>query len=221
MMTAQGKPKLLVWTVVLATGALGLLGWLLLSGRSGSTPVERSQAASERRLPARAALGPAPALDHTAPERAAEAVAQALRAAPDRLSTTAALPPFDRAAFAANPRQYLARVEPARCFQTAAPGRDVVALQTAVPARAAVTRGVDHPLWVKTAPGAPVTFTAFDGGAFKENGLPSVTVQANANGLAVARFTAPRGVDGDLNIVAGSPLAAGVQRFFLRVVDPE
>jgi hypothetical protein len=165
------------------------------------------------------ATGPAPALDSKARERAAQAVRQMLATSPGRLSSTAALPPFDREAFARNPQGYLSRVEPARCFQTAAPGPDAVLLETVVPARAAVTRGSDHSLWVKTAPSAPVTFTAFDGGAFKENGLPTVTVQADGRGLAVARFTAPAGVDGDVHIVAGSPMAAGVQRFFLRVVD--
>jgi hypothetical protein len=70
---------------------------------------------------------------------------------------------------------------------------------------------------VKGEPGAPVTFTAFDGGEFKENGLASVTIRADGRGLAGAHFIATPGIEGDLTIVAGSPLSSGVQRFVLRV----
>jgi hypothetical protein len=138
---------------------------------------------------------------------------------PQSLSMTAALQPFDRQSFERAPAEYLAKVEPARCFQTARPAPETAALVSQVPNRAGVQRGVAHALWVKTTPSAPVTFTAFDGGEFTESGLPSVTVQADARGLASAHFLAVRGVDGDVNIVAGSPMASGVQRFLLRVLD--
>jgi hypothetical protein len=145
------------------------------------------------------------------------AVRDTLRTAPELLSTTAALPPFDPEEFARNSKEYLAQVVPARCMQTAPPGEGVPALQVQSQARAALATDEVAPLWVKGVPGAPVTFTAFDGGSFKENGLTSVTVQANANGLAVAHYTAGRGIGGDVTILAGSPLSSGTQRFFLRV----
>jgi hypothetical protein len=151
------------------------------------------------------------------PERAAKAVAETLRTSPELLSTTAALPPFDLAEFEAHPKEYLAQVIPARAMQTAEPAADVPALRMQSQARAAIATGEVAPLWVKGEPGAPVTFTTFDGGTFKENGLTSVTVQANANGLAVAHYTAGPGIGGDINIVAGSPLSSGTQRFFIRV----
>ena len=44
---------------------------------------------------------------------------ETLRTDPHRLSPNAAPPPFDRAAYAADPAAYLSRVEPGRAFQTA------------------------------------------------------------------------------------------------------
>jgi hypothetical protein len=154
--------------------------------------------------------------DDTARERAAQAVRATAKTSPDELSTNAALAPFDRETFEKDPATYLARVVPARCFQTAKPGADVHPLEVKSPVHAAVPSGGDAPLWVKAEPGAPVTFTAFDGGEFKENGLPSVTVRADGRGLAMAHFIATRGVVGDVTIVVGSPLNSGVQRFVLR-----
>lgn len=151
------------------------------------------------------------------PERAAEAVRETLRTNPELLSTTAALPPFDLADFEANPKEYLNQVVPARALQTAMPGPGVPALEVQSEARTAIATGEVAPLWVKGVPGGPVTFTTFDGGIFKETGLTSATVQANANGLAVAHYTAGPGIGGDVNIVAGSPLTTGTRRFLIRV----
>jgi hypothetical protein len=150
--------------------------------------------------------------------RAAENVRAALKDGPNLLSTTAAVPPFDRAAFERDPSSYLAKVVPARCFQTAEPGPETAPLETKSPARTVVPAGGVAPLWVRSAPDAPVTFTAFDGGEFKENGLASITVRADGRGLASAHFVATPGIEGDLTIVAGSPLNSGVQRFVFRVV---
>jgi hypothetical protein len=156
-------------------------------------------------------------MDPRARGRAEAIVAETLRISPERLAPTAALPPFDRQAYDADPKAYLARVEPARCFQTAKPGPDAAPLEAQSQPRLAMPTSGQAPLWVKGEPGAPVTFTVFDGGQFKENGLPSVTVQADARGLAVAHYTAGPGIGGDVNIVAGSPLSVGVQRFSIRV----
>jgi hypothetical protein len=194
--------------------------------------IVKIKSALQRRSPAAVAIAPkAPrpfrpgrkgtiivdAKNAATPERAAQAVRETLRTSPELLSTTAALPPFDQADFEANPKEYLAQVVPARCMQTAAPGAEVPALQMQSQGRAAIATGDVAPLWVKAVDGAPVTFTTFDGGSFKENGLTSVTVQANANGLAVAHYTAGPGIGGDVNIVAGSPLSSGTQHFFIRV----
>jgi hypothetical protein len=197
----QKRSGVLVALLLAALGGLGTLGWRSLAHR-GSRP-SRGEATTTTAAPAkRLQTGVAPRFDPSARERAAAVVRETLKTAPARLSTTAALPPFDKQAYDADPQAYLSRVEPARCFQTAAPSAE------------------ETPLWVKGLPGAPVTFTTFDGGAFKENGLPSVTVQADGRGLAVAHFTAGKGIGGDVSIVAGSPLSMGVQRFVIRVGGP-
>jgi hypothetical protein len=218
-------PALLVAAVIAATGMAAALAVFLFTrdrgGKRTSLAGERADVAEARRK-ARSLwpdLPPAPPTDPTAPERAQAAVATALKTAPRTLSPTGAILPFDKEEFARNPKQYLAQVQPGRAFQTARPGRDAVVLAALVPSMAEIQRGTDATLWVRGVPNAPVTFTAFDGGAFKENGMPSVTVQADGRGLAVAHFRATPGLVGDLNIVAGSPLAVGVRRFRLRVVD--
>src|SRR5262249_23940021 len=107
---------------------------------------------------------------------------------------------------------YLARVEPARCFQTAKPGAEVAPLEVASPLRTKVAWGDAAVLWVKTVPNSPVTFTAFQGGIFKENGVGSVSVRSDARGLAAAHSPACPGISGDVTAAAGSPLAPGTHR---------
>lgn len=224
LLPGSRQPVLMVAAAIAATGAAALAVFLLAPDRAGKRegPAgERADVADGRRN-ARSTwppLPPPPSTDPTAPERAQAAVARALRTAPGTLSPTGAIPPFDKDEFALDPKPYLAQVQPARAFQTARPGRGAVVLEAQVPGLAEIQRGSDAPLWVRGVPDAPVTFTAFDGGVFRENGMPSVTVQADARGLAVAYFRATPGLVGDLNIVAGSPLAVGVRRFRLRVVD--
>jgi hypothetical protein len=138
---------------------------------------------------------------------------------PERLSPLMPPTPFDRTAFEADPDAYLDVVEPGRCFQTAtADGPDAVALVGSP--LVAATPGAMVPLLVRGAPGAPVTFTAFDGGVFAENGLGSVSVRADARGYAVVNFATPPDARGHLAVVAGSPLAVGNQRFFVEITPP-
>jgi hypothetical protein len=214
------------WRRLLAIGALtvlvpGALLWRHHHRAADDAGTERAQpqSAVPRLVRSRESLPPPPPLDPTIKERAHAALAEALHRSPGLLSTTAAIPPFDAEAFRRDPKEYLVQVVPARCFQTAKPGPDATVLEAQTPKLAEIERGADTRLWVRGAPNAPVTFTAFDGGTFKENDLGSVTVQADARGLAVAHFVAGRGIVGDLNVVAGSPLAVGAQRFRLRVAE--
>ncbi len=125
---------------------------------------------------------------------------------------------FDRKEFEADPATYLKTVEPGRCFQTAQPtGPDDVRLTMASSPLTKLPPGGEVSLSVKGAANAPVTFTSFNGGNFKESKLGSVTVQADGAGLAVATFSAGPGIRGDLRIQAGSPLAVGFQTFLVRV----
>jgi hypothetical protein len=136
---------------------------------------------------------------------------------PERLSTTAVLEPFAPAEFVKDPNAYLSRVEPARCFQTAEPGQHTPRLEAVSAARTEVPSGGAVRLEVKGVPLAPVTFTTFDGGHFKENGLPSITVRAESSGKASVHYVASPGVSGDVAVVVGSPLTSGNQDFLLSV----
>jgi hypothetical protein len=156
--------------------------------------------------------------DRDAPEEAESAVRR--RTALSRQSSIAALKPFNAVEFEANPDAYLREVEPGRCFQTArAKGPDDVRLKLASSAFVTISRGETAVLKVKGAPRAPVTFTSFNGGVFEESRLGSVTVRADAEGLAEARFSVGPGIAGDLRIQVGSPLAVGAQKFLVRVAE--
>jgi len=137
--------------------------------------------------------------------------------APDSLSPTASIPPFNKDAFAFAPEKYLSEIVPARCFQVARPGADAPVLEVGSPLRTKVSWGNAVPLWVKSVPNAPVTFTVFGGGYLAENGVATVSLRADARGLVAAHYVAGPGITGDVTVVAGSPLTSGTQRFFIRV----
>jgi hypothetical protein len=69
-------------------------------------------------------------------------------------------------------------------------------------------------------PGAPVSFHSYDMGAF-ENNRATISVQADAKGIARATFSAIAGTHGDVNILAASPLSAGQAYFLVTVSEPE
>jgi hypothetical protein len=148
-------------------------------------------------------------------------VAQVMKANPQRLSPHAHVEPFDQSSFEHDPEAYLSKVVPARCFQTAKPGPDVVPLEVAGVLRTEVTPGTSTILWVKTVPKAPVTYTVFGGGYFTENGVGTVSIRADARGLAGVHYTADPGINGDISVIAGSPLAAGTQRFYVHINETQ
>jgi hypothetical protein len=144
-------------------------------------------------------------------------VSRKMKSDPKRMSPFAMPEPFDPGDFGRQPEQYLSDIEPARCFQTAKPGPGILVLEAGSTLRSRVAWGDADLLMVKTVPNAPVTFTVFGGGYFKENGVSTISVRADARGLAAAHYTADYGISGDITVVAGSPLASGNQRFFIRV----
>jgi len=175
-------------------------------------------AAGQTRIDRPPSVGtPAQPFDTQIRERSGQIIKETMRNDPNRLSTSAALPPFDPQSFDADPERYLSRLEPARCFQTREPGRDVPRLQAEGSLRAALAPGQDVPLLVKVPPWAPVTFTSFGGGAFRESAVATVTVRADARGVAMVHFVATAGMGGEVPIVVGSPMAAGNLRYWLRV----
>jgi len=151
----------------------------------------------------------------------AHALAEAHRTGTNAEATSPLLAatPFDAEAFAKNPTPYLQQSIPGRVFQTAQPGPGVPVLGARGPATHEIPHGGSCDLTVRAPAGAVVTFTTFDLGLF-DNGLASITVQANADGVATARFTATGGVAGDVHLLAGSPQASGQVKFLVGVLPP-
>ncbi len=151
-------------------------------------------------------------------ESAAEALRDETHA--ERLSVLVRPAKFSLKAFKADPQAYLDVVEPGRVFQAAQPGPGVPRLRTVSDRRQQIAQGDSATLRVVVPPGAPVTFTSFDAGAF-QNGLTSISVQADQQGLAEAKFLATPGTIADVHILAGSPVASGQIRFVVNVVQPD
>ncbi|QDT57271.1 hypothetical protein Pan44_53390 [Caulifigura coniformis] len=138
---------------------------------------------------------------------------------PERLHSLIAPKPFDEAAYKTDPQAYLNIVEPGRVFQPAQPGPGVSRLKTLSPSSIEVVQKETISLKVKALPNAPVTFTSFDLGAF-QNQLTSITVAADADGVAVARFTGTPGSVNTVNILAASPTSSGNLKFRVTVIVP-
>jgi hypothetical protein len=166
-------------------------------------------------------VGRAPAIPRDA-NRMVASVAEALSTGrfPERLSPMLAPKPFDEQAYRKNPETYLNTVEPGRVFQCAQPGPNVPALNRDSKPGLRTVQGETVSLKVRAPSGAPVTFTSFDSGAF-QNQLPSITVAAGDDGVAIARFTGTPGTYGLVNILAGSPLASGRVSFVVDITLPE
>ncbi len=150
-----------------------------------------------------------------------------------RLSETVAPPPFDVAAYRADPQRYLEEPAPGRVFQSLPAGRGVPALGLAGPGRFAAVQGQGVTLAVRVhagvdagssagadaVVGAAVCFFTNDGGVFS-NGLSTQTVAADADGIARVTYTATPGVSHFVNILAGSPMASGQVALLVDVADP-
>lgn len=131
---------------------------------------------------------------------------------PERVNPFLSPPRFDLQAYRTDPEAYLSIVEPGRVWQSAQPADGVPVIRRISPRKHTLRQGESVRLQVKVAPNAPVTFTAFDLGAF-DNGLTSISVAANADGIAEAAYTATPGTIALGNILASSPLASGRTKF--------
>jgi hypothetical protein len=153
----------------------------------------------------------------------AQSVVEALKSGnqPQRLSTLFASETFDREKYEKDPDAYLKVSEPARVFECAQPGPEVPAMRAASDTLVRLAKRDETTLSVAAAPSAPVTFTSFDLGSFKESKLPTVTVKANEKGMATVTFVASAGAVNDVHILAGSPMASGQARFTVVIEDAE
>lgn len=139
----------------------------------------------------------------------------------ERVAVNGRPTPFSRERYVTDPDSYLHVIEPCRIWQQADPGPDVDVLSTPEGAQGAlimVHPGVTSPLIVLTWPGYPATFTSMDRGVF-HNGLTSITVQADADGLATAQFTATAGTTDTVHILAASPVTSGNVNFTITIPD--
>ena len=138
---------------------------------------------------------------------------------PERLSVLHQPRPFNLQEYLLNKPAYLDVVEPGRVFQPAQPAIGVSRLEALSSRRHKINQGESVPLSAKTLPDMPVTFTSFDLGAF-ENKLTSITVAADATGVATAVFTGTPGTYNDVHILAASPVSSGQAKFIIHVVPP-
>jgi hypothetical protein len=158
------------------------------------------------------ALGKSPQLGPEVNPQVKQAISAFKNGVGSKITPTVEPLPFDKVAYEANPAEYLSEVEPGRVWQSAQPGPGVPVLRAESSAINRIKQGESVRLKVRTQPNSPVTYTAFDLGAF-ENRLPSITVAANSEGIAEATFTGTPGTMDWANILASSPMASGRQRF--------
>ena len=135
---------------------------------------------------------------------------------PERLTSSVKPKPFNKAEYDANPKAYLDVCEPGRIWDVAEPGPGVKQIDAKTDTVVDMKPGETVTLRVIAIPLAPVTFTSFDWGEF-ENRLTSITVQADARGIASARFTATPGTIGQVDILAASPLTSGQVKFHVDI----
>lgn len=149
-------------------------------------------------------------------------VVEAVRtgAYPERLTLAVDPAPFDPAAYARDVQGYLAVTEPARVYQTAPAGPDAVPLIAATDHTIRLPAGGSTPLTVIGKPFAPVSYAVLDGGRLG-NGLASITVQADAAGIATTMYTATPGTVDEVQILVGSPMTVGTLTLTVAVDDPE
>jgi len=119
---------------------------------------------------------------------------------------------FDESAYLADKSGYLDIVEPGRVYQTEPVGEAVPPLKSMGRLHHRLMSGESVELAVLGVAGMPVTFTSFDLGHFK-NGLSTITVEADADGIARAMFSAGSGTRGHVSVTAGSPVCSGMVSF--------
>jgi len=109
---------------------------------------------------------------------------------------------------------YLNTHEPGRVYQVAQPGKEVTVLQRVSNVYQEVEQGSKVTLEVKGKPGYPCTFTSMDLGMF-ENGLTSITKEANSNGKVAVEFHGVPGTIANTNILCSSPVCSTRLKFIV------
>ena len=139
---------------------------------------------------------------------------------PERLSAFVKPADFDQDKFLADPQAYLDVVEPGRVFQSAEYAEGVENIFRTNGFFHQLLQGESVLLSTRSEPMMPVTFYSNRLGRF-QNQLTSISVQADEQGHAEARFFATPGTFGDLDIIASSPLNSDQASWLIRVRLPE
>lgn len=178
--------------------------------------------AEDPEIPSHLNYGRAEGVKATASPQAASAY-EALKTGkhPERLSVFVPPKPFNKEKFEQDPQSYLNVNEPGRVYQTAQPAKGVGVLKPVGGRLHRIKQGDEVKLKVRSAPKAPVTFTSFDMGTFKESKLNSVTVRADKLGLAETTFVGTKGTLNDVRILAGSPMTTGQVKFTVLVENSD
>lgn len=168
------------------------------------------------------------ALDAT-PQVKSAVEASLAKTHPERL-TCAVLPAaFDAKKWSSDEAyraEYLRNPEPARCYQSAQPGKGVHRIALACPNYIETLQGRPVTLSVRATPGMPVTFTSFDAAHFTAGSgntgsqLTTQTCISDGNGVATATLVAPSGVIDDCRVIASCPVDAGLAKITVHVRLP-
>lgn len=121
--------------------------------------------------------------------------------------------------YLANPQKYLQSIDSKRVYQSLEAGPDVPVLRLDGEDFHDMIQGESVFLRVIAEPNMPVTYLSPRFGQF-ENRLRTITVVADEQGLAPAKFTATSGTHGIVDITAASPTSSSEVNFRLRVVRP-
>jgi hypothetical protein len=132
------------------------------------------------------------------------------------------LEPYDLAAINAD-RSYYGKVVPERFFQIApfpaGKTRHDEEIKIIGHGFRLTVPGAEEVLVIAVKPGRPITLIAHDGGSFVANGAQSITVKADAEGLASVAFRV--GDVGDYRVGAASPENHGQAEFILQCVTAQ
>lgn len=123
-------------------------------------------------------------------------------------------PGFDRSRYLADPAAYLDHADGSRAHQPAQPAADIPLLAPVDGTTFHLAPGGTCVLAARTEPGMPVTYLSYGLGRFA-SGYTTITVAADAAGVARAAFTAVDGTVGTCPISAASPVRGGVLQYLI------
>lgn len=136
-----------------------------------------------------------------------------------RLTPFVAAPKFDEQQFLEDPEAYANEVVPGRIFDILPASPDTPSIRRVGSARFEVIQGESVILRAQSEALRPVTFYSGKFGRFND-GLSTITVIADEDGVAEVRFMTTPGMMGDVDIVATSPVRSGRARYVVEVRLP-